>query len=310
MKNKFYWDGAIALTVVICSVALFLALALALSGTMLGNPGRPVRVNFYDVTGITPGAQVKYGGAMAGKVTRLRMLTLAERTASGDPRNAVEVTLALNENVPPLPSDIAVTVSADTLLSEKLILLEGGSPASPLLAEHMVLQGVAPTTFDELAREVDSSLVSLREILGGTTGETGDVFARIRTLLIDTQALIADAKPVLQDARSLAADAKQLIAENKEPITRTLGQTEKAVGALEQLATRSNNLLANNEKKLTATISDFKVAAENLKAASTYTKILTRNLALRPSQLVWNSKPPSLPTETQILQSLRPIPVN
>ena len=310
MKNKNFGDWAIALTVVACSVVLFLALALALSGTMLGKPGRALRVNFHDVMGITPGAQVKYGGAMAGKVAGIRMLTLQERAATGDPLNTVEVTLALNDNVPPLPSDLRVSVSADTLLSDKLILLEGGSPDSPLLAGSTVLQGVSPTTFDKLAREVESSLESLREILGGTKGETGDVFIRIRSLLLDTQSLIADAKPVLQDASSLAANAKQLIAENREPITRTIGRTEKAVGALEQLATRSSNLIASNEKKLTSTISDFKVVAENLKVTSTYTKILTHNLALRPSQLVWNSKPPSLPTENQILQSLKPVPVN
>jgi len=103
MKNRNFGDWAIALTVVACSVVLFLALALALSGTMLGKPGRALRVNFHDVMGITPGAQVKYGGAMAGKVAGIRMLTLQERTATGDPLNNVEVTLALNDNVPPLP---------------------------------------------------------------------------------------------------------------------------------------------------------------------------------------------------------------
>ena len=103
MKNRNFGDWAIALTVVACSVVLFLALALALSGTMLGKPGRALRVNFHDVMGITPGAQVKYGGAMAGKVAGIRMLTLQERAATGDPLNTVEVTLALNDNVPPLP---------------------------------------------------------------------------------------------------------------------------------------------------------------------------------------------------------------
>lgn len=324
MKNKNSSDWAVALTVVACSAVLFAALALALSGTMLGKPARTVRVNFHDVMGVTPGAQVKYGGAIAGKVAGIRMLSAEERLATSDPFNTVQVTLALNANVPPFPSDVSVSVAADTLLSDKLILIGGGSPATPPLADNAVVQGISPTTFDKLVREVDTTIESLREVLGGTKGETGDVFERVRALLLDTQALIAGANPVLQNAQSLisearpvlqdaggfAADARRLIADTKEPIARTIGRTEKAVGALEQLATRSNTFVANNEKKLTATISDFKVVGENLKVTSTYTKILTRNLALRPSHLVWASKPPTLPSELQILQSVKPIPAD
>jgi hypothetical protein len=76
-------------------------------------------------------------------------------------------------------------------------------------------------------------------------------------------------------------------------------------------ASSGNKLVVNNERKLSSTISDFKVASENLKVTSTYAKILIRSLSQRPSQLIWgNPKPPLLPSERQILRSSTPLPID
>lgn len=310
MKNKNLNDWAIALIVIACSMVLFAALAMALSGTTFGAPTRKLHVNFSDVMGVNLGAQVKYSGAPAGKVMAIRALSQQERLNSGDPRNAVQVTLALTAKVPPLPSNIEASVSADTLLSDKIILLEGGTPESPPLEDNAVVQGITPVTFDRLVRNLDDTLDSLNKLVGGTKGDTGDLFDRLRGLLTDTHTLITDARPVVQDAGLLMTDAKQLIAENKEPISRTVGRLDKAAGSLDQLATRANSLVVNNEKKLNSTVANLTVIAENFKVTSTYVKILARNLTLRPSQLVWGGKPPPLPSEQEILRATGPIPAN
>jgi ABC-type transporter Mla subunit MlaD len=308
MRNKNFNDWAVALVVIACSILLFLALAIALSGKMLGQPSRPLRVNFHDVTGISLGSQVKYAGAIAGKVSSIQMLTPQERADSGDQLNAVQVLLAINSSVPALPSDINASIAADTLLSDKFVLLSGGSSKAAPLAADAVLQGITPTTFDKLTRDIDGTLESLRGMLSGTKGETGDIFERVRLLLTETQSLLSDAKPVLQDAKALAAEARQLIADNKAPISEAILQLDKSADALEKLATSGNKLVVNNEKKLTAAISDFKVTSENLKITSTYAKILIRSLTQHPSQLIWGrSKPPPLPSEQQILRSSAPL---
>ena len=308
MKNKNHSDWAVALTVIVCSAVLLVALLFALSGKALGRPARTICANFHDVTGISLNAAVKYAGATAGKISGIRMLSPAERLATGDPLNAVQVSLALNKNVPALPSDIEVSVAADTLLSDKFILLDGGSPAAPALADGAVVQGVTPTNFDKLARDVDGAIEGLRGMLHGTQGETGDIFERLRTLLRDTQALVSEARPVVEDAKALASDARQLIADNKESITRAVVRLDKAATAIEQLAARGDSLFVNNERKITFTLSDFRVTAENLKVTSTYAKFLIRSLAQRPSQLLWgNSRPPLLPSEQEILQARKPI---
>ncbi|HEY5768772.1 MAG TPA: MlaD family protein [Terrimicrobium sp.] len=311
MKNRNFNDWAVALAVIACSILLFLALAFALSGTTLGQPSRPLRVNFHDVTGISLGSQVKYAGAIAGKVSGIRMLSSQERADSGDPLNAIQVMVALNSGVPPLPADITASVAADTLLSDKFVLLSGGGSNSQSLAPDAVLQGISPTTVDKLVRDLDVTIEGLRGMLGGTKGQPGDIFERLRLLLTEVQSLVSDAKPVLQDAKALAADARQLIAENKVPVSRAITQLDKSAAALETLASSGNKLVVNNEKKLASTISDFKVTAENLKITSTYAKILIRSLSERPSQLIWGrSKPPPLPSERQILKSSAPLPAN
>jgi len=311
MKNKNFNDWAVALAVIACSILLFLALAFALSGTTLGKPSQPLRVNFHDVTGISLGSQVKYAGAFAGKVSGIRMLSSQERADSGDPLNAIQVIVALNSGVPPLSADITASIAADTLLSDKFILLSGGSSNTQSLPADAVLQGISPTTFDKLVRDMDVTIEGLRSVLSGTKGEPADIFERVRLLLTETQSLLTEAKPALQDAKALAADARQLIADNKVPISRAISQLDNSASALEKLASSGNKLVVNNERKLSSTISDFKVASENLKITSTYAKILIRSLSQRPSQLIWgNPKPPLLPSEQQILRSSTPLPAD
>jgi ABC-type transporter Mla subunit MlaD len=41
------------------------------------------------------------------------------------------VLIAINPGVPPLPSDVVASIAADTLLSDKFVLLSGGSSQAP-----------------------------------------------------------------------------------------------------------------------------------------------------------------------------------
>lgn len=330
MKKKNFSDWAVAVVVIICSVILLLALGFALSGTMFGAPNRTLRANFHDVIGINISANVKYAGALAGRVIQIRMLSQKERIDSGDPRNAVQVVLALNSNVPELPQDITVGVAADTLLSDKLIVIGGGTPTAPPLPDDAVVQGISPVSFDKLVRNVDGAVDGLTKLMSGS-GVNGsqDLFARLHALLTSVEALFNEAKPMVHDAGVVLADAgtlmkdaqpvvkdvgslvtetRQLIADNKAPITQTVATLNRAVGSLDQIATRGVRFLDTHEKGIATTLSDFRVTMENLKIAGTYARFLTRSLSLRPQQLLWgNRRAPELPSEESILRSSRPV---
>jgi ABC-type transporter Mla subunit MlaD len=313
-------DGWIAVSVIVCSFVLFIALAFGLSGRVLVHDGHAVRVRFHDITGIKVSSQVKFAGAPAGSVTGARMLTAAERTA--DPDHLVEITLTLVRDVPPLTKNTRVSIAADTLLSDKFVLLQDEGTGAPPLSEGEVLNGITPTTFDKLARDVDGAIEGLRKVLGADAANK-DLFAKIDRIVEDTQSLltalkpvvkdagivVADAKATMVDAKSTMADARTLIADNKTGISHAVGRIDSAAGSMDSLAKKGEAFIQDNTKTLSTTISGLRVTAENLKVTSTYSKFLLRDLSERPSRLIWGGgKPPVLPSQQEILQSRQPVP--
>jgi len=308
-------DAWIAISVVACSVVLFVALALGLSGRVLVRDGHVVRVRFRDITGIKVSSQVKFAGAPAGSVSSARMLTAAERR--DDPDHLVEITLNLLRDVPPLTKNARVSVAADTLLSDKFVLLQDEGTGAPLLAEGETLDGIAPTTFDKLARNVDDAIEGLRKTMGGdASANARDLFAKLDRILESTQGLLAELKPVVKDAglvvadaKAAMADARSLVSDNKEGVSRAITRIDSAAGSLDSLAKKGGVFLQDNTKNLSSTIAGFRVTAENLKVTSTYSKFLLRDLSEHPSRLIWGGgKPPALPSQQEILQSRQPIP--
>src|SRR6201993_5285821 len=109
-------DYLVALFVIACSVVLLGALAFALSGRQLKKPTRTLQIKYEDVTGIKIHSEVRYAGAPAGRVIAMRHLSSDERSKSPNKRDAVIVTVELDDAIPPLPADVVATLSADTLL--------------------------------------------------------------------------------------------------------------------------------------------------------------------------------------------------
>jgi len=311
MKTHNRGDWAIALVVVACSAILLAALWLSLRGGDFDRHTRTLQVDFSDVTGINVGANVKYAGAPAGHVARILILTPEERARSADPHHAVRLVLAIDKRVPPLPSDIVASVSADTLLSDKFIHLSGGSPDAPPLDDGAIVRSIAPTTIDELVRTADASLRGLGEIFGDKKGEFDGLLPQVRKLLTEAQSAIGDARGILSDGRSLVGDGRAFASSHADQLARVLAQVDSATAALDAFARRGDGLVKANEKMISSTLADLRVTSQNLKVTSTYTKTLTRSLAERPSQIIWgNARVPALPSETEILKKNQPIPSN
>ena len=110
-------DYIVALFVITCSIVLLAALTFALSGYRLKKATRTLQINYEDVTGVKVNSEVRYAGAPAGRVIAMRHLTAQEREASANKKDAVTVTIGLNEGIPPLPVDVTATLSSDTMLS-------------------------------------------------------------------------------------------------------------------------------------------------------------------------------------------------
>src|SRR5437660_12518470 len=103
-------DYIVAISVIACSIILLGALTIALSGYRLKKPTRTLQINYEDVTGIKVHSEVRYAGAPAGRVIAMRHLTAAERDASANKKNAVRVTISIEKNIPPLPTDTVASL--------------------------------------------------------------------------------------------------------------------------------------------------------------------------------------------------------
>src|ERR1700745_1915055 len=102
-------DYLVALFVIACSIVLLAALTFALSGYHLKKPTRTLQISYEDVTGIKVHSEVRYAGAPAGRVIAMRHLTSDERLKWPNKRDAVIVTVSLEDAIPPMPDDVTAT---------------------------------------------------------------------------------------------------------------------------------------------------------------------------------------------------------
>ncbi len=333
-------DWLIALGVIACSIILLAALSFALTGNPFDRPERTLRVHLPDVTGIQASSLVKFAGANAGTIFRVRILTPEERLESADPENAIELVLAIRENAPAFPRGTTASVSADTLLSDKFILLTAGPADAPPLEAGELISGVPPTTIDSLVRTLDQSLRSLGTLLPGSGGGEPNLLDEAQNALVAVQAMIAEAKVTLAGADELIAGAKGtltgadglisgaqgtlqsadatlgqaqalLTGENRSVETLITDLTTTAEG-LERLSARVERLIDDNADDLDATLASARLATENLKVAATWAKAFALALTRRPQQLIWGPgrSPIQVPTEGEILRSKTAIPLD
>ncbi len=175
-------DYIVAISVIVCSIILLGALTIALSGYRLKKPTRTLQINYEDVTGIKVHSEVRYAGAPAGRVIAMRHLTAAERTASANKKDAVRITISLDENVPPLPVDVTATLSSDTLLAPKFVALSAGSSGGKTLVNNSAIEGhpaygieqitaAAGPLFENANRLLDNLNLTVTDLKGNRRGQ-------------------------------------------------------------------------------------------------------------------------------------------
>ena len=283
-------DYLVALSVIACSVVLLAALTIALSGFRLKKPSRTLKINYEDVTGIKVHSEVRYAGAPAGRVIAMRHLTAAERAKSATNRDAVVVTVALDDKIPPLPVDVVATLSADTLLAPKFVALSAGTPGGKTLANDAAIEGhpaygieqitaAAGPLFDNANKLLDTLNVTVTDL----KGDLGDFMPKVG--------------PLLDTAK---ADFDEL-----QKVVKNLNDVEAQVGTV--LGT-ANDFLGNTDKKLQEQLKELHVTLLNLKVISTHAKALVEALGEKPNRLIFSGKAAKLTSEADILKSDKPLP--
>src|SRR4029453_2889414 len=168
-------DYFVALSVIACSIVLLGALTFALSGYRLKKPRRTLQINYEDVTGIKVNSEVRYAGAPAGRVIALRQLTAKEREASANKKDAVRITVSLDDGIPPLPTDVTATLSSDTMLSPKFVALSAGTPGGQTLTNNAAIEGHPSYGLEQITAAAGPLFENANKLLNNVDGTVSDL---------------------------------------------------------------------------------------------------------------------------------------
>jgi ABC-type transporter Mla subunit MlaD len=283
-------DYFVALFVIACSIVLLAALTFALSGYRLKKVTRTLRINYEDVTGIKVNSEVRYAGAPAGRVIAMRHLTAKEREALPNRKDAVLVTVSLDEKIPPMPTDVTATLSSDTLLSPKFVALSAGTPGGETLANNAAIEGHPAYGIEQL------------------TAAAGPLLDNANKLLNDTNVLVAGLKKDLdQFTPKLGplADTLQMDADNLQNVITSFDSLSKVA---DNVLGTADRFIGGTDKQLQEQLKQLHVTLLNLKVVTTYAKALLETLAQKPNRIIFSGKPATLTPESEIMKSSKPVP--
>jgi ABC-type transporter Mla subunit MlaD len=290
LQKRSLSDYLVALSVIACSLVLLGALTFALTGYRFKKPTRTLEINYEDVTGIQINSEVRYAGAPAGRVIAMRHLTAKEREASANKKNAVRVTVSLDEGIPPLPTDVAATLGSDTLLSPKFVSLSAGTAGAQILANNAEIEGHPAYGIDQITAEAGPLIDNANKVLDNLN-------VTVTGLKKDLGEFTPKLGP-LADSLKLDVDNLQNMITNVDGV---------AKGADNVLGS-ADGFIKATDKKLQEDLNQLQVTLLNLKVVTTYAKELVGTLAEKPNRVIFSGKPATLTPESVILKSSKPVP--
>ena len=283
-------DYLVALSVIACSIVLLAALTFALSGYRLKKPVRTLEINYEDVTGIKVNSEARYAGAPAGRVLAMRQLTANERQALPNKRDAVRVTVGLNEGIPPLPADISATLSSDTLLSPKFVALSAGTPGGDTLANNATIEGHPAYGIEQITAAAGPLIDNANKLIDNLN-------VTVTNLKKDFAEFTPKLGP-LADSLKVDVDNLQNVVKNLDSVTKDA----------DNVLSTADRFIGTTDRQLQEQLKQLHVSLLNLKVITTHAKALVQALAEKPNRIIFSGKPAALTPESEILKSSKPLP--
>lgn len=296
MKRNFS-DYLVALAVIVCSAVLLAALTIALSGYRLKKPTRTLQIDYEDVTGIKVHSEVRYAGAPAGRVIAMRHLTAAQRVAEENKNDAVRVTVALEENIPPLPTDITATLSSDTLLSPKFVALSAGTPGTATLANNSVIEGHPAYGIEQITAAAGPLFENANKLIDNLSLTATNLNGTVTNVKTDLGQFLPKLSPLVDTVKGDMEDLQKVI--------QGLNGVEKNANNVFETA---GKFFGSTDKQLQEQMRELRVILLNLKVVTTHAKAITETLGEKPSRLIFGGKANKLTPEAQIIRSREPVP--
>ena len=296
MKKNFS-DYVVALSVIACSLVLLAALTMALSGFRLKKPTRTLQIDFEDVTGVKLHSEVRYAGALAGRVIAIRHLSRDQRESATNKRNAVRVTISVADDIPPLPADVIATLSSDTMLAPMFVALSAGTPGGETLANNAVIEGRPAYGIQQIAAAAGPLVDNANKLIDKLSGTVTNLDGTITSVRTGLDEFMPKIPPLIDVAKT---DLEEL-----QRIIKGLDEVEKNANAVFQNA---GKFVGNTDKQLQEQMKELRVILLNLKVVSTHAKALTQSLGEKPNRILFSGKGNTLTPEAEILKSKEPLP--
>src|SRR5438874_4545073 len=289
MKRNFS-DYIVAVSVILISLVLLAALTIALSGYRLKKPTRTLQINYEDVTGIKVHSELRYAGAPAGRVIAMRHLTAKERESSPNKRDAVRVTVSLDDAIPPLPADVVATLSSDTLLAPKFVALSAGTPGGNTLANNAAIEGHPAYGLEQI------------------TAAAGPLFDNANRLLDNLNVTVTGLKSDLDQFTPKLGPLADSLKVDVDNLQNVITNLEGVAKGADKLFGTADSFISTTDKQLQEQLKQLHVTLLNLKVVTTYAKALVETLAEKPNRIIFSGKPAKLTPESEILRSNKAVP--
>ncbi|MEY2494285.1 MAG: MlaD protein [Verrucomicrobiota bacterium] len=290
-------DYVVALSVIACSIVLLAALTMALSGFRLKKPARTLQIDYEDVTGIKLHSEVRYAGAPAGRVIAMRHLSGGQRESAANKRNAVRVTVNLDENIPPLPADVQATLSSDTLLAPKFVALSAGTPGGETLANNAAIEGHPSYGIEQITAAAGPLFENANKLIDNLNGTVTNLDGTVTSVKNELGQFLPKFAPLLDSAKIDLDEAQRII--------KGLDGVEQNANTVFQTA---GKFLGTTDKQLQEQMKELRVILLNLKVVSTHAKAITESLGEKPNRIIFSPRANKLTPEADILKSQKPLP--
>ena len=194
-----------------------------------------------DAEGVIPDSEVTVGGAAAGRVDEVTLTPQGAR-----------ITVSLYDRWQHIHSDATASIRIKSLLGERFVNIDPGSPAQPELSSGSTL-GQKGTLSVELTDVLNMLDPHTRADLGmlissmatSTAGRETDLNAAIR----DLRTLVADMGPATETVAQRSADVRHLI-DRADQVTRDLASEQTSLGGLVDKADTSLQSLSGDRAAL------------------------------------------------------------
>lgn len=323
MKTRNLANYLIALLVLVCSAVLLAALTFTITGYRLREPSRLLYVDLRDAAGVDVGSLVYYAGQPAGEVVAIRHLTPEERRQSDDPSFVLRMTLALNDDLPPLASDIQVGVGMESFLGKKFIALTPGSLDAKPLENGAILradQAGLMEVVQHLSENVDGLIENINRDYSKLIPKIDEFIGKAEGIANEGSNLVVNLNSAVTNIYELTARIRQdYSSDYSRKVSSILSKVENlgtnVNASISRIDTQANHtlreaslLIETNRANLDKMIAELRVVSQNLKVVSTYAKALTGQLGEKPSRVIFSKKREDLlPSEQEILDSDDPI---